>query len=76
IFTVGLPVISRFPGRYLIACSVLFVSYEILLALSIGYAATRHQAIEFGMFKYLWPILTILFDILFNWQKNNWLIFP
>lgn len=29
IFTVGLPDIRRFPGRYLIAGSVLFVSYEI-----------------------------------------------
>lgn len=28
IFTVGLPDIRRFPGRYLIAGSVLFVSYE------------------------------------------------
>lgn len=44
IFTVGLPDIRRFPGRYLIAGSVLFVSYEICLALSLGYAATRHQA--------------------------------
>lgn len=31
IFTVGLPDIRRFPGRYLIAGSVLFVSYEICL---------------------------------------------
>ena len=60
IFTVGLPDIRRFPGRYLIAGSVLFVSYEICLALSLGYAATRHQAIEVGMVNYLWPSLTIL----------------
>lgn len=64
IFTVGLPDIRRFPGRYLIAGSVLFVSYEICLALSLGYAATRHQAIEVGMVNYLWPSLTILFAIL------------
>ncbi|SQJ23638.1 inner membrane protein YddG [Salmonella enterica subsp. enterica serovar Heidelberg] len=70
IFTVGLPDIRRFPGRYLIAGSVLFVSYEICLALSLGYAATRHQAIEVGMVNYLWPSLTILFAILFNGQKN------
>lgn len=76
IFTVGLPDIRRFPGRYLIAGSVLFVSYEICLALSLGYAATRHQAIEVGMVNYLWPSLTILFAILFNGQKTNWLIVP
>lgn len=68
--------IRRFPGRYLIAGSVLFVSYEICLALSLGYAATRHQAIEVGMVNYLWPSLTILFAILFNGQKTNWLIVP
>ncbi len=56
--------------------SLLFVSYEICLALSLGYAATRHQAIEVGMVNYLWPSLTILFAILFNGQKTNWLIVP
>ncbi|AID24879.1 drug/metabolite DMT transporter permease [Salmonella bongori] len=76
IFTVGLPDIRHFPRRYLIAGSVLFVSYEICLALSLGYAATRHQAIEVGMVNYLWPSLTILFAILFNGQKTHWLIVP
>jgi hypothetical protein len=38
--TVGFPDIRRFSPRYLIAGSVLFVSYEICLALSLGYAAT------------------------------------
>jgi hypothetical protein len=38
---------------------VLFVTYEICLALALGYAATRHQAIEVGMVNYLWPSLTI-----------------
>ncbi|MDI8978044.1 hypothetical protein MJN47_30105, partial [Salmonella enterica subsp. enterica serovar Lubbock] len=42
--------------------------HEICLALSLGYAATRHQAIEVGMVNYLWPSLTILFAILFNGQ--------
>lgn len=76
IFTVGFPDIRRFPLKYLIAGSVLFVSYEICLALSLGYAATRHQAIEVGMVNYLWPSLTILFAILFNGQKTNWIIVP
>ncbi|EMK5830209.1 aromatic amino acid efflux DMT transporter YddG [Citrobacter sedlakii] len=76
IFTVGFPNIRRFPARYLIAGSVLFVSYEICLALSLGYAASRHQAIEVGMVNYLWPSLTILFAILFNGQKTNWVIVP
>lgn len=74
--TVGFPDIRRFSPRYLIAGSVLFVSYEICLALSLGYANTRHQAIEVGMVNYLWPSLTILFAILFNGQKSNLWIIP
>jgi len=74
--TIGFPDIKRFSPRYLIAGSVLFVSYEICLALSLGYASTRHQAIEVGMVNYLWPSLTIVFAILFNGQKSSLWIVP
>lgn len=76
LFSVGFPNLRQIPRRYLFAGSVLFVSYEICLALSLGYAGTRQQAIEVGMVNYLWPSLTILFAILFNGQKTTWLIFP
>lgn len=74
--TVGFPDIKRFSPGYLIAGSVLFVSYEICLALSLGYAATRAQAIEVGMVNYLWPSLTIVFAILFNGQKSTLWVVP
>ena len=67
--TVGFPDLRRFSGRYLLAGSILFVSYEMCPALSLGYAATRSQAIEVGMVNYLWPSLTIAFAILFNGQN-------
>lgn len=73
---VGLPSHRRFTPGYLIAGSVLFVSYEICLALSLGYASTRHQAIEVGMVNYLWPSLTIVFAILFNGQKSSLWVVP
>lgn len=38
IFTVGFPRIRQIPKGYLLAGSLLFVSYEICLALSLGYA--------------------------------------
>ena len=76
LFTVGFPDIRRFPRRYLLAGAALFVCYEICLSLSLGYAATRHQAIEAGMVNYLWPGLTILFAILFNGQRTNGWIVP
>ena len=74
--TVGFPDIKRFSKGYLTAGSVLFVSYEMCLALSLGFAATRSQAIEVGMVNYLWPSLTIVFAILFNGQKSTLWVIP
>ncbi|MGG7446923.1 aromatic amino acid DMT transporter YddG [Kosakonia oryzendophytica] len=76
IFTVGFPRLRAIPRHYLIAGSVLFVSYELCLALSLGYADTRQQAIEVGMVNYLWPSLTIVCAILFNGQKSTLLVVP
>lgn len=76
LFTVGFPKLSRFPRRYLVWGSVLFVSYELCLALSIGYANTSRQAIEVGMVNYMWPAFTILAAILFNKQHSSLLIIP
>ena len=76
ILTVGFPNIRRFPRGYLLVGCVLFVSYEICLALSLGFAGTRQQAIEVGMVNYLWPSLTILFAILFNGQKATLWVIP
>ncbi|WP_099207257.1 aromatic amino acid DMT transporter YddG [Xanthomonas citri] len=76
LMTVGLQNVRSFPRRYLLWGSLLFVSYELCLALSIGYAATSQQAIEVGMVNYLWPALTLIFAILFNKQRSTWLVVP
>lgn len=76
LFSVGFPRIREFPRRYLFWGSLLFVSYELCLALSIGYANNARQAIEVGMVNYLWPAFTILAAILFNGQRTSWLIIP
>lgn len=76
LFTVGFPKLSGFPRRYLVWGSLLFVSYELCLALSIGYANSSQQAIEVGMVNYLWPAFTILAAIVFNRQQTNLLIVP
>jgi len=68
--------LSEFPRRYLVWGSLLFVVYELCLALSIGYADTARQAIEVAMVNYLWPTFTIVAAILFNRQKANFLIVP
>jgi len=67
---------ARLPRRYLAWGSLLFVTYELCLSLSIGYADTARQAIEVGMVNYLWPTFTIVASILFNRQKTNLLIVP
>lgn len=76
LLTVGFPRIREIPRRYLIWGSILFVSYELCLALSIGYANSGRQAIEVGMVNYLWPAFTILSAIVFNNQRSNVLVIP
>lgn len=76
LFTVGFPRLSAFPRRYLLWGSVLFVTYELCLSLSIGYAHTGRQAIEVSMVNYLWPTFTLVAAIIFNGQRATVLIFP
>ncbi len=75
-FIAGIPKFDSFPRKYLYAGGLLFVLYEICLALSLGYAHNSRQAIEVAMLNYLWPSMTILFAIIFNRQKANLLIIP
>lgn len=74
--SVGLKGLGEFPRRYLVWGGLLFVSYELCLSLSIGYANSARQAIEVGMVNYLWPTFTMLAAILFNGQRSNLLIVP
>lgn len=76
VLSVGFPGLRGFPRRYLLWGSLLFVSYELCLSLSIGFAHSARQAIEVGMVNYLWPSLTVVFAILFNRQKATLLIVP
>lgn len=68
--------LSKFPKKYLIYGGLLMVSYELCLALSIGYSTNSRQAIEVGMVNYLWPTFTMVAAILFAGKKANWLIVP
>jgi drug/metabolite transporter (DMT)-like permease len=68
--------LGDFPRRYLAWGSLLFVAYELCLALSIGHAHSARQAIEVGMVNYLWPTFTIVAAILFNRQRASLLIVP
>lgn len=75
-FSVGWSNLKSFPKAYLIWGSILFVSYEVCLSLSIGYSSNNREAIEVGMVNYLWPTFTMVAAIVFNQQKANFLIIP
>ncbi|QDZ29310.1 aromatic amino acid DMT transporter YddG [Noviherbaspirillum sp. UKPF54] len=62
------PAVRTIDRRYLLVSGLLFVAYEISLALAIGYAHDRSQAMEVGMINYLWPSLTMLFAVLLRQQ--------
>ena len=74
--TVGFPQVKRFPRAYLLFGSLLFVSYEVCLSLSLGYARSATQAIEVGMVNYLWPSMTIILSALVTRQRCSLLIVP
>nr|WP_116348708.1 aromatic amino acid DMT transporter YddG [Cupriavidus taiwanensis] len=74
--SVGHVRLRALPRAYLVWGSVLFVSYELCLSLSIGYANSGRQAIEVAMVNYLWPSFTMLAAILFNRQRAGWMVVP
>lgn len=74
IFTLGWPKLSSFPKRYLFWGGLLFVTYEICLALSLGLASNRAQAIELGMINYLWPSFTLALAVILNKQRFSILL--
>ncbi|WP_105631462.1 aromatic amino acid DMT transporter YddG [Cronobacter dublinensis] len=72
----GLTHPKRLPRRYLVIGGLLFVGYEICLALAIGLAHTRAQSLELGMINYLWPSLTVLLAVLINGQRCRVWLWP
>lgn len=72
----GLPKPRDFSRSYLCIGGALFVGYEISLALSLGFALNRDQALELGMINYLWPSLTILLAVIAGQQRGSWLLLP
>ncbi|QCT21045.1 drug/metabolite DMT transporter permease [Jejubacter calystegiae] len=74
--TQGLPRPTALTRRYLLIGGGLFVFYEIALALAIGLAHTRTQALELGMINYLWPGLTVALALLLNGQRASWWLWP
>lgn len=73
---IGIPDLKKIPKLYLIAGGILFVGYETCMALSLGFANNRIQAIEMGVINYMWPALTILLALISTRRKVHWFLFP
>lgn len=76
ILAMGVPKLTGFSKRYLVIGTLLFVFYEVCLALSIGMANNRHQAMEMAVINYLWPTLTILLTIIVGRKKVSLWVYP
>ncbi len=76
VLVMGPPKVKSFSAKYLMIGGALFVSYEICLALALGMANSRHQALEMGVVNYLWPALTVLLAVILSRKPVNWLVYP
>ncbi len=74
--TMGIPKLKSFSPKYLVIGGGLFVSYEICLALALGMANDRHQALQMAVVNYLWPALTVLLAVLTSKKSVNVLVYP
>ncbi|EMB48991.1 hypothetical protein D908_16399 [Vibrio mimicus CAIM 602] len=76
LFTMGVPRLKAGSARYVLIGGTLFVSYEICLALALGMANDRLQAIEMSVINYLWPALTVLIAVLLSKRSVSFWVYP
>lgn len=62
--------------RYLLWGGAMFVTYEIALALAVGFAQDRSQSVEVGLVNHLWPCLTIALAVTLGEAKASVVIIP
>ena len=72
LFLVSRPTpLRRLSRKFLLASGAFFVSYEVLLALAVGLAASPAQTLEVSMLNYLWPTFTVLLWALFGEDERG-----
>ena len=76
LLVMGRPKWCQYSWRYVLIGGGLFVAYEICLALALGMANSRMQAIEMLVINYLWPALTVLMAMLLSPKRASWLVYP
>lgn len=64
--------IGEASGKYLWLCGALFVLYEILFTMAIGWSTSRAQVLEIGLINYLWIGFTLLFSVPILKRPARW----
>lgn len=72
----GVPKPRHFSPRYIVIGGLLFVSYEVCLALAIGMANSRHQALEMAVINYLWPAITVVLAVILSKKTVSFWLYP
>jgi drug/metabolite transporter (DMT)-like permease len=68
--------LQRLPVRVLFGCGALFLAYMAFLFLAVGGARDRTEALNVGLLNYLWPVLTLLFSVLFLGKRAGGMLVP
>ncbi|GAA5646118.1 aromatic amino acid exporter YddG [Vibrio proteolyticus] len=76
LIVIGVPKWRNLSWRYVLIGGGLFAAYEVCLALSLGMANDRHQAMQMAVINYLWPALTVLLAVIVSNKKTNILVYP
>ena len=63
--------LRRISKKFLLVSGAFFVSYEVLLAIAVGFAASPAQTLEVSMLNYLWPTFTVLLWALFGGARRG-----
>lgn len=63
LFTGKMKQLLLLPGKYLLVCGLIVVTYIVVIYLVIGFASSRQQVIEVGVVNYLWPALTLALSV-------------
>ncbi|ABC23850.1 aromatic amino acid DMT transporter YddG [Rhodospirillum rubrum] len=72
----GRPRVRGQSALYLWGCGGLFVVYGVSLALALGLAADRRQALDLGLINYLWPSLTLALAVPIHRLRVGWWLWP
>ena len=62
--------------KYLLVCGILFIGYNLVIYLAVGWANTNQEVLEVGLLNYMWPTLTIILSVLILKKKANWILIP